>query len=229
MQAVTLFLIFTHFLTFVSPQSYTEYDNGNYVGVWAGTDNDITWYEALQYCNESMGTVLASIHSETENTLAISAAIGTGANISTDDSILGAEWTWIGLNDINDEGTFTWVDGTDVNYTNWAADQPASTGGAATQDCVHYWKYNQWADRDCNGKDSASTVFVCNRLNSFVYSVYVFFCNNFVLHFFIYCFFLFDQKQTRFLIIFFDAKRNYIFTGHFVSFFGLFRCILKYT
>ncbi|KXJ10132.1 Fibrillin-2 [Exaiptasia diaphana] len=47
----------------------------------------------------------------------------------------GGDTGWIGLQDIDSEGNFTWIDGTNVNFTYWAANQP--NGYPGDQDCVH--------------------------------------------------------------------------------------------
>ena len=66
---------------------------------------------------------------------------------------------WIGLNDIDVEGTFVWQDGSIVwkdesslSYTNWQSDQP--DGG----DCVLKGKTLLWRDQPCN----LNRTFVCS-------------------------------------------------------------------
>lgn len=56
---------------------------------------------------------------------------------------------WIGLSDIEYEGTFTWeVDNSRVNFTNWASGMPDNR---MNQDCVavhaHSWV---WDDISCD-------------------------------------------------------------------------------
>ncbi|XP_028517873.1 uncharacterized protein LOC110248715 [Exaiptasia diaphana] len=47
----------------------------------------------------------------------------------------GGDTGWIGLQDIDSEGNFTWIDGTNVDFTYWAPNQP--NGFPGDQDCVH--------------------------------------------------------------------------------------------
>lgn len=44
---------------------------------------------------------------------------------------------WIGLNDISQEGNFTWVSGETVSYTNWFPGQPDSSPTGGDEDYVH--------------------------------------------------------------------------------------------
>jgi len=52
---------------------------------------------------------------------------------------LGGVNTWIGLNDIGTEGTFTWADDSALgSYTNWNTGEPDSTAAApAVQHCIN--------------------------------------------------------------------------------------------
>ncbi|HEX3725523.1 MAG TPA: lectin-like protein [Pirellulales bacterium] len=59
---------------------------------------------------------------------------------------------WIGLNDYADKGTFSWVSGQPVTYTNWAAGEPNDSGG--DEDAVHIesprFRGPFWNDRNGN-------------------------------------------------------------------------------
>ena len=43
---------------------------------------------------------------------------------------------WIGLNDLEQEMYYTWTDGSDVTYTNWAYYEPNNSG---QEDCVEIY------------------------------------------------------------------------------------------
>lgn len=62
----------------------------------------------------------------------------------------GLDTVWLGLSDSSTEGTFVWVTGKPLTYTNWAAGQPDNHGGI--QDCVGMLpaKGRQWDDLSCD-------------------------------------------------------------------------------
>ena len=62
----------------------------------------MSWNDANTYCKNTFGTTLSTITSESDN-IALQSIVGN--TLSEHYSVL------IGYNDINNEGTFTWVDG----------------------------------------------------------------------------------------------------------------------
>ena len=95
------------------------------------------WLEALVACTNEGGS-LASIESAEEQ------------QIVEDNAADGA---WIGLNDILNEGTATWVNGASVGFTNWRNNQP--NNGGMGQHCVWVRSQSQadpgtWDDVVCN-------------------------------------------------------------------------------
>lgn len=55
---------------------------------------------------------------------------------------------WIGLDDLAQEGTFVWVDGSPLTLDNWSAGEPNNAGN---EDCAHFWARNgQWNDLPCD-------------------------------------------------------------------------------
>jgi len=62
----------------------------------------------------------------------------------------GGDTGWIGLQDINSEGNFTWIDCSVVDFTYWADNQPNNYPG--DQDCVHTLGLShdyRWNTVDC--------------------------------------------------------------------------------
>jgi len=73
----------------------------------------MTWQDSKLYC-ENTGSVLTSIHSEAENQFI---------------NDLCGSICYIGMSDIDHEGDWKWIDGSTVNYTNWAGNEPNDYGG----------------------------------------------------------------------------------------------------
>ncbi|XP_015706215.1 C-type lectin domain family 4 member G-like [Coturnix japonica] len=55
--------------------------------------------------------------------------------------------TWIGLHDRSTEGSFQWVDGSNLSFRNWRWGQPDEAGGG--EDCVAMDNRGMWGDRPC--------------------------------------------------------------------------------
>ena len=105
-----------------------------------GSTNRI-WVDARQQCT-SNGYDLATITSLEENSLLVT--LNTGSSC------------WIGLNDIDNEGTYVWADGTASTYTHWTPGEPS--GGS--EDCTEmYPTTGNWNDKTCS---SASTCYFCS-------------------------------------------------------------------
>lgn len=91
------------------------------------------WTDLQPRC-EGFGANLASIQDAEEN-LFLGLRTDSGAN-------------WIGINDIGNDGVYTWVDGEPVDYTNWEGVDPpapnpdANCGGIDTQ--------GEWSIFPCN-------------------------------------------------------------------------------
>jgi len=92
----------------------------------------LNWTNAVIYCNQ-IDAVLVSIHSSMENTL-----IQNYAQCGDDVPC------WIGMSDDNNEGTMQWIDGTPVDYLNFALNQPDNTGGG--EHWVEIWGDGEWND-----------------------------------------------------------------------------------
>lgn len=82
---------------------------------------------------------------------------------------LSSNSVWIGFSDATTEGTFIWLDGAPVTYTNWAGGEPNNNipgccgtpgwlGGCPNdlrcsqgEDCVQLYANGQWNDLGCDG------------------------------------------------------------------------------
>ncbi len=72
----------------------------------------MSWQEA-QNLAKNMGGYLVTINDEAENNWLVENCL----NQNTD-------FLWIGLNDVEKEGNFVWVNGEAVTYVNWAEGEP---------------------------------------------------------------------------------------------------------
>ena len=70
--------------------------------------------------------------------------------------------TWVGGNDIDEEGTWKWTDGSPFEFTFWYSRQPTNAGG--NEHCLelHAGAGNMWNDRPC----SRSMPFLCSKKKS---------------------------------------------------------------
>ncbi len=98
------------------------------------------WFDATANCY-AQGGYLASIHSSAENRWVYELLRMTD-NAGRD--------VWIGLNDISQEGTMEWSDGTVVQYSSYSNGQPDNAGGY--EHCVHYLNNQNgaWNDGGCS-------------------------------------------------------------------------------
>ncbi|XP_070537336.1 C-type mannose receptor 2-like [Ptychodera flava] len=105
----------------------------------------ITWYDAKIEC-ESLGGSLVIFDTKAVNDFMI--------------PHLPGGIYWIGLHDMENEGTFIWVNMvllTTYGYSNWGPDQPDNWGSG--EDCVYAGGNGKWFDLICSS--SQSTGFVC--------------------------------------------------------------------
>ena len=104
--------------------------------IWGGyeyliTDSAKSWWKAQNEA-QSKGGNLASIHSAAENEF-IRSTFGSYGNLH------------IGLTDYGSEGTFYWIDGTSVGYTNW---NPGEPNNFLNEDYVEmYSGSGKWNDK----------------------------------------------------------------------------------
>lgn len=104
-----------------------------------------TYDDAEADCVEQGGH-LVSIHSQAEQDAIVDRAFG----------IQTTSW-WIGFDDRAIEGSFAWIDGTPLDFAEWAGGEPNDSGGV--EDCTHIadWGGGAWNDIGCD----ASLPYVC--------------------------------------------------------------------
>jgi len=106
-------------------------------------DAERSWPGARMHC-ESTGYSLAVIDDASEDSFVFAA-------------VLAREWgdTWLGHNDLVDEGVWSWLDGEAMRYVNWDVGEP-NDGGDRGEDCgvvmTADGRESYWDDRPCDGE-----------------------------------------------------------------------------
>ena len=95
-----------------------------------------SWYQARQYCLDR-GQNLASFHELETAVLAGWYFLG----------LVGVTEAWIGLNDIETEGTYAWTDGTSVDFEHFVIDFPHDWDEYL--DCVYHHALLGWLPHLC--------------------------------------------------------------------------------
>lgn len=110
-------------------------------------NNKSTWEEAQAYC-ESRGGHLAVINNAAENTKLFNYMKNKGYDSA-----------YFGLSDATNEGTWNWVNGENVSYTNWGGNEP--NGGTYENYGMFYNAYQngEWNDGDFGSE--GITTFIC--------------------------------------------------------------------
>ena len=114
------------------PIGWTPFQNSCYRLLY----HKVYYFDAMTSCAElipGMQTTLASIHSAEENAFVMTL-------------VRGYDYVWIGFNDITNENSFQWTDGSSVVYTNWAPGQPDNLNDS---DCVFMLPDGTWDDSKC--------------------------------------------------------------------------------
>ena len=76
---------------------------------------------------------------------------------------------WIGINDIDNEGTFMWADGTESTYTRWGSGEPSDSGG--DEDCGETFPNEYWNDDSCTRLSLCYFCSTTGKVLSILYSV----------------------------------------------------------
>jgi hypothetical protein len=78
------------------------------------------WWDACEAEAVTLGGHLATINDQAENDFIFNTF---GPTVEEEEGLVSL---FIGLNDLQEEGTFAWVSGEPVSFTNWASGQPQS-------------------------------------------------------------------------------------------------------
>jgi len=110
--------------------------------------NAVSWHNGLAIC-KAKGGDYASIHSKEENKY-------------VQDTVCGGSHCFLGLTDANKEGTWTWTDGSPMDYTSWDSSEPNGCCGTGDHGGFYSNRY-MWHDLDENWKGVYAA---CKRCNS---------------------------------------------------------------
>ncbi|XP_069764107.1 lectin-like isoform X2 [Narcine bancroftii] len=109
-----------------------------------------TWWDAEEFCNHrSNYGHLASVNSEDHQEFILDIIYAVNRNMPI---------TWIGLNDRCKEGTFNWIDGSSLDYQNWAKGEPNNLRNEEHCVNMNYFRDGTWNDEVCDKKFA----FVCS-------------------------------------------------------------------
>ena len=101
---------------------------------------------------------LASVHDAAENKFVEDLVV---AKIDAQSN--GVVHAWIGLHlqgDYADRPSFKWQDSTELEFTNWATNEPNNVDG--NEACGQIYSNGYWNDAVCT-KETAARGFVCKR------------------------------------------------------------------
>jgi hypothetical protein len=71
---------------------------------------------------------------------------------------------WIGLNDLANEGSFRWTDGTTPGFTAWSPGEPNNAGN---ENCTHMNSSGKWNDAACDRTSIGTPVYALIEWDSF--------------------------------------------------------------
>ena len=110
-------------------------------------NSDVFTYEGNQYVLTTAAANWTAAQAEAES---------LGGNLVTINSAAEEAWLkqtfgdeerlWIGLNDATTEGQFEWVSGEELDYINWAANEPNNFRGSQHYGVMNYSRTKQWDD-----------------------------------------------------------------------------------
>lgn len=94
----------------------------------------------------------------TERCRALGAHLATISTVGENSFVTGlvSAGTYIGMDDDEEEGVWTWRDGTPFSYSNWRSDQP---NGGTSENCGEIDQQSVWWDREC----AATRHYICEK------------------------------------------------------------------
>ncbi|NWX97025.1 MRC1 protein, partial [Nothoprocta ornata] len=130
------------------PENWVLFNNKCFRIFGLDENDTLTWHAARNNCLHFQGNLATISKKETQAFL-----MSLLKDAATD--------AWIGLNDINQEHTYLWTDGSPVYYTNWAK---GSRSYFSKDDCVFMIKNpieqaGKWKDEDCKSSKS----YICQK------------------------------------------------------------------
>ena len=123
--------------------------HGHYYYVY--DNKDYTYEQALEFCVEA-GGYLATITTQEENDFLFQYMKDSGY-----------ESAYFGLSDASEEGTWAWINGEAVEYTNWSTNEPNAEREGEDY-AMFYFKYSTgaWNDGDFgSGTVNGGKAFIC--------------------------------------------------------------------
>ncbi|XP_070552196.1 C-type mannose receptor 2-like isoform X2 [Ptychodera flava] len=115
------------------PHGWSEFEGHCYILYEKGS----TYSDSMGICNQTGGEFFLKIESQAEADFIVSEFVSSKSF-----------HIWLGLTDVEDEGTFTWYDGSGIDFADWDSNNPDDVDG--TQDCAYIAKAtNKWRDVEC--------------------------------------------------------------------------------
>merc|ERR1711935_629291 len=125
--------------------------------LFANDGDGLNWNEAKEYCTSNGGYLTDILDQETQDFIAV-----------TSGNFPGITW-WIGGNDFDNAGTFTWLSGEPVEYSSWNVNTGEPSGDGH---CVHISNMPEfnllnwnWNDITCDKQTASNYKFrpLCKR------------------------------------------------------------------
>ncbi|XP_053307076.1 pulmonary surfactant-associated protein D-like [Spea bombifrons] len=105
--------------------------------IYVTNDQEVTYKEAVQICSKAGGQ-LASPRNRAENDAVLAI------------SLEKKKRPFLGINDIQSEGSFRYINGKAIGYSNWYPGEPNNQ--YQNEDCVEMYATGEWNDKDCKEK-----------------------------------------------------------------------------